>query len=113
MNTPDPLDALLDAKLREETAYIDDGGFTRRVMQQLTRQQVPLATQRSIIIFAAAVLSAVVAYFASGEGVFVRQALAHIVSFTPLQNLLVVAGMGLFTTIAALWAALRARDSVV
>jgi hypothetical protein len=49
----DPLDNLLDARLRDETPYIDDAGFTARVMQQLPRRRFSWSTQRAFIIFVA------------------------------------------------------------
>ena len=108
MKMPDPLDALLDAKLRDEMPYIDDAGFTARVMQKLPRQRLALTTQRSLIILAAAIVSVVTAYFASGEGMFVRQAMGHLALLTPLQNLLVLLSSGMCLTIASLWAAVVA-----
>src|SRR5205814_7664885 len=64
----DPLDNLLDARLRDETPYIDDAGFTARVMKQLPHRRASWSTQRAFIIFAATVLAGVIAYFASGQG---------------------------------------------
>ena len=110
----DPLDDLLDARLRDETPYIDDAGFTARLMKQLPRRRVSWISQRSIIIFAATILSVVVAYFASGEGMFVHDAFAHMSGLGPLQLLLVILGCGTAMTIAGLWAGLtRRRDMIV
>ena len=56
----------LDARLRDEAPYIDDDGFTARVMQQL-----PVARQRrsmrSAILVGATVLACVCAFILSGE----------------------------------------------
>ena len=73
----DPLDNLLDARLRDETPYIDDAGFTARVMQQLPHRRFSWSAQRAFIIFAATIVSVVIAYFASGEGMFVHDAFAR------------------------------------
>ena len=109
----DPLDSLLDARLRDEAPYIDDGGFTARVMKQLPRRRLPLSTQRALIIFAASIVSVVVAYFASGEGMFVHDAFAHAANLQPLQLVLVIFLCGTAMTVGGLWAALtRARDSI-
>jgi len=91
----DPLDDLLDARLRDETPYIDDAGFTRRVMKQLPRHRVSWSSQRSFIILAATILSVVVAYFASGEGMFVLVA------------------CGITMTVAGLWVALARRHETI
>ena len=110
----DPLDNLLDARLREETPYIDDAGFTARVMQQLPRRRWSWSTQRAFIIFAATILSVVIAYFASGEGMFVHDAFARVSGLRPLQLLLLIFACGVGMTIAGLWAALsRARNATL
>ncbi len=110
----DPLDNLLDARLRDETRYIDDAGFTARVMKQLPRRRYSWSTQRAFIIFAATIVSVVIAYFASGEGMFVHDAFARVSGLRPLQLLLLIFVCGTGMTIAGLWAALtRTRDMTV
>jgi hypothetical protein len=110
----DPLDNLLDARLRHEAPYIDDAGFTARVMKQLPRRRWSWSTQRAFIIFAATLVSVVIAYFASGEGMFVQDAFARAASLRPLQLLLLVFACGTGMTIAGLWAALaRTRGTTV
>ena len=109
----DPLDNLLDTQLREETPYIDDAGFTARVMKQLPRRPFALSMQRNLIIFVATIVSVVIAYFASGEGMFVHDAFARAATLQPLQLLLIICACGTVMTVAGLWAALtRARDSI-
>ena len=102
----DPLDALLDARLRDETPYLDDAGFTARVMKQLPRRRLSWNSQRAFVIFAATILSVVVAYFASGEGMFVHDIFARTAGLGPLQLLLVLFTCGIAMTVAGLWAAL-------
>jgi hypothetical protein len=110
----DPLDDLLDARLRDEMPYIDDAGFTARVMKQLPRHRVSWMNQRAIVIFAATLVSVVVAYFASGQGMFVHDAFAHMSALRPLQLLLVILACGTAMTVAGLWAALRrTQDTIV
>lgn len=109
----DPLDSLLDTRLREEMRYIDDAGFTGRVMKQLPRRRFALSTQRNLIVFVATIVSVVIAYFASGEGMFVRDAFARAATLQPLQLLLIICACGTVMTVAGLWTALtRARDSI-
>ena len=110
----DPLDNLLDARLRDEMPYIDDAGFAARVMKQLPHRRSSWSTQRAFIIFAATVVSVVIAYFVSGEGMFVHDAFARVSSLRPLQLLLLIFACGTAMTIAGLWAALaRTRDTIV
>jgi hypothetical protein len=102
----------LDARLREEAPYIDDAGFTGRVMKQLPRRR-SLRTQRAIIILTATILSVVIAYFASGEGWFVREALVRAATLPPLVVFAFVLGCGLLLIVGGLWAALtRIRDPI-
>ena len=108
----DPLDDLLDARFREETPYIDDAGFSARVMKQLPRRPVSWMSQRVIVIFVATIVSVVVAYFASGEGMFVHDAFAHISTLRPLQLLLIILACGMAMTIAGFWAALRRTHEI-
>jgi Domain of unknown function (DUF5056) len=107
----DPLDELLDARLREEASYIDDDGFTARVMQQLPSRPRSIQTQRSLVILGAAILSVIVAYFASGEGMFVHQTFARLTLLPPLQLLILFVICGIAMLGSGVWAALaRVRD---
>jgi hypothetical protein len=56
----------LDARLRDEAPYIDDAGFTARVMQQLppARQR---RSVRSAILVGMTALACVLAFILSGE----------------------------------------------
>ena len=109
----DPLDDLLDARLRDETPYIDDDGFTARVMRQLPARPRSFQMKRSLIILGAAILSAIIAYFASGEGMFVRDTLARLALLPPLQLLMLLVLCGTTMIIAGAWTAFtRARDPV-
>ena len=110
----DPLDDLLDASLREEAAYIDDNGFTALVMRQLPSRPRSIQTQRSFVILGAAILSVIVAYFASGEGMFIHQAFARVAILPPLQLLILLVTCGVAMLAGGLWAALaRVRSPIV
>lgn len=109
----DSLDDLLDARLRDEAPYIDDAGFTARVLKELPRQARSLRTQRSFIILAAAILSVVVAYFASGEASFIQDSVTYAAKFSAIQIMLVALCCGLLTTVGGIWAAFsRTRDPI-
>src|SRR5205823_13930231 len=102
-----------DARWRDETFYIEDAGFTAPVIKQLPRHRVSGRSLRSFIILAATILSAVVAYFASGGGMFVHDAFARISGLQQLQLFLVIVGCGIAMTIARLWVALARRDETI
>ena len=59
----------LDKRLREEMPYIDDDGFTARVVQKLPAAQ-PRRSFRGAILLCAAILASVLAYFLSDGGRF-------------------------------------------
>ena len=110
----DPLDDLLDARLRDETPYIDDSGLTAMVMHQLPARPRSFQAQRSIVILTAAIVSVIVSYYASGEGMFVQQGLARLTLLTPLQLLALVLVCGSAMLASGLWAALsRARSPLL
>ena len=102
----------LDMRLRDAAPYIDDAGFTGRVMKQLPRRRA-LRTQRAIIILTATIVSDVIAYFGSGEGWFVREALVRAATLPPLTVFGFVLACGLLLIVGGLWAALtRTRDPI-
>jgi len=59
----------LDARLREEMAYIDDDGFTARVVQKLPAAH-PRRSLRSAILICVTILASVLAYIISDGGRF-------------------------------------------
>ena len=107
----DPLDDLLDARLREETQYINDDGFTARVMQQLPHRPSSFQLQRTVIILTAAIVSVIVAYFASGEALFVREGFLRLTTLPFLQLLSLVVVCGFALLVGSGWAALVAREN--
>ncbi len=59
----------LERRLREETAYIDDAGFTARVVQKLPAAR-PRRSYRAAILIGITLLASVMAYFISDGGRF-------------------------------------------
>jgi len=59
----------LDARLREEMPYIDDDGFTARVVQKLPAAHHQRSF-RGAILLCATILASVLAYFLSDGGRF-------------------------------------------
>jgi hypothetical protein len=62
----------LDARLRDETAYIDDGGFTAHVVRKLPAHRVRHSF-RALILLGVTVVASVIAYLLSGGGWFVAE----------------------------------------
>ena len=61
----------LDKELREATPYIDDAGFTARVLQQLPPPRRSRDLLRAAILLGMTLLASVLAYVVSGGGRFV------------------------------------------
>jgi hypothetical protein len=85
-------DEELDRQLREAVPYIDDKGFTARVLKQLPTQTAPMRV-RGVILVGAAVLASMLAYFLSGGGRFVSDFVVR-VSELPMLWLLIITFVG-------------------
>jgi hypothetical protein len=88
----------LDAKLREEMPYIDDDGFTSRVVQQLP---TPARSRRSrtFILLGFTMIATLVAYLVSGGGMFLADAAAFLVAM-PLVTVCTIAGISALIVMA-------------
>jgi hypothetical protein len=68
---------LLDARLRDEAAYIDDAGFTARVVQKLPARPVR-HWLRAMILLGVTLAASAIAYLVSGDGWFVAEGVARL-----------------------------------
>ena len=96
----------LDRQLREAAPYIDDDGFTARVITKLPapgRQQLSL---RGVILIGITVLGSALAYVLSDGGRFVTVNVARFAELPAMWLLLVAFGSGLLVTAAGLVAAI-------
>lgn len=101
----------LDRQLREATAYIDDDGFTARVVSKLPPGRAP-RSMRGIILVAITALGSAIAYTLSGGGRFVSEGIIRLSAF-PIWILLVFAfGSGLVVGACAVIAAIRKTPEV-
>jgi hypothetical protein len=62
----------LDARLREEASYIDDGGFTSRVVQKLPARPVR-RWYRALILLGVTLAACVAAYLLAGGSWFIAE----------------------------------------
>ena len=107
MNENDELD-LLDRRLREAVPYIDDAGFTRRVLQALPApRRRAVESYRAMILLSITVLGSLLAYFLSDGGRFISEGLVKLAYGAPIVMFLVAIASGLVITglgmAAALW----------
>ena len=108
MDTVNELDEL-DRQLRDAAPYIDDGGFTRRVLATLpSRRRQPV---RAAILLGASLIASMVAYIFSGGGRFVSQGMIQIGQLGLLGLIYVAAGVGVLAMGFGIFAAVsRSRD---
>jgi hypothetical protein len=105
-------DDTLDRQLRDAVPYIDDDGFTARVMAKLPATRREPRWLRPMILLGATALGSAVAYSLSGGGRFVRQGVIELSSF-PIWLLLVLAfGCGLLVGAFAVISAIRKTPEV-
>ena len=100
----------LDARLRAEAPYIDDAGFSSRVVAQLpvrgSRNSV-----RAVILLAVTLLASAIAYVVSGDGRFIVEAFAHLTQWSVVTLVLLAIGCGfLLTALGALAAIAKMRE---
>jgi MFS family permease len=105
-------DETLDRRLREAAAYIDDDGFTARVMDRLPEAPPEPRWLRAMIVLGLALIGCGVAYILSGGGHFVREGVTQLADF-PIWLLLVFAfGCGLVVGAFAVIFAIRKTPEV-
>src|SRR5436853_2586947 len=77
-----------DRQLRDAIPYIDDGGFTVRVLQQLPARPASMRL-RGVILITVTLLASVLAYVLSGGGRFLNEFVVR-VSELPILWLLII-----------------------
>jgi hypothetical protein len=105
-------DETLDRQLREAIPYIDDEGFTARVMARLPVARREPRWVRAMILIGLTALGSGVSYLLSGGGRFVREGMLQLSTF-PIWLLLVFAfGCGLVIGAFAVIVAIRKTPEV-
>src|SRR3954447_8486653 len=97
----------LDRQLREAVPYIDDDGFSRRVMQRLPARRSNLQRFRAVILLGATLIASLIAYLLSDRGEFVLQALNRMAGMSPLM----LVGIAIFAGILIALAGSAAASS--
>ena len=75
----------LDARLRDEAAYIDDGGFTARVVQKLPPRPIRHGL-RAVILLGGTLVASIIAYLLSDGGWFIAE---EVVRFAHLPRVVI------------------------
>jgi hypothetical protein len=96
----------VDRELREAAQYIDDNGFTARVLQQLPAPRRPRRSLRGAILLAATLLASALAYLASDGGRFVVVAMERLAALPALWLFALAFGSGILVMTAGTIAAI-------
>jgi len=105
-------DDTLDRQLRDAAPYIDDEGFTARVIARLPAPRREPRWLRAMVLLGVTALGSGVAYLLSGGGRFVREGVIQLSTF-PIWLLLVFAfGCGLVVGAFAVIVAMRKSPEV-
>ena len=96
----------VDRQLREAALYIDDNGFTARVLQQLPAPRRPRRSLRGAILLAATLLASALAYLASDGGRFVVVAMERLATLSALWLFALAFGSGILVMTAGAIAAI-------
>ena len=103
----------LDRELREAAPYIDDAGFTVRVLQQLPPRRRRHDLLRAIILLGMAFLASVLAYVVSGGGRFISETLDRLAALPALWVFVLALASGLVIAAGGATAAVsRSRGSL-
>ena len=94
----------LDRQLREAVPYINDDGFTARLLQRLPARHAPVRLRATILI-AMTILASGLAYVLSGGGRFVNDVLARLFELPTLWLLTLSFGAGVLVSVFGLAAA--------
>jgi hypothetical protein len=104
-------DDWLDRELREAAPYIDDDGFTARVLQQLPPPRRGRDLMRAAILVGMTFLASVLAYVVSGGGRFVSVTLERLAALPALWVFVLALASGLvIAALGATAAIFRSRD---
>ncbi len=100
----------LDARLRDEAPYIDDAGFTARVMKRLPAAE-PRRSFRELFIICLTLLASAVTYYVSHGGQFLVTGFRQLAGLPTIWLLVLAAICGVICTSIATWTAVaRVRD---
>ena len=99
----------LDRELREAAPYIDDEGFTARVLQQLPAPRRGHDLLRAAILLGMTLLASALAYVVSGGGRFVSITLERLAALPALWVFVLALASGLIVTAVGAAAAIS-RD---
>lgn len=102
---------LLDRQLAEAAPYIDDDGFTRRVLERLPVRRPRLQRFRATILLGATLIASLVAYLLSDGGRFISNGIIRMASLPPLVILAIATVAGVLVMAIGIVAALSKNQN--
>src|SRR6266542_1882598 len=102
----------LDRALREAAPYIDDEGFTGRVLQQLPPPRRGHDLLRAAILLGMTLLASVLAYVVSGGGRFLSITLERLMALPALWGFVLALASGLVVAAAGAIAAMSSGQAL-
>jgi len=96
----------LDRQLSEAMPYIDDDGFTARVLQRLPPPRRQRDSLRAVILFGVTLLASVLGFVLSENGRFITVAIERVAALPILGLLALALTSGMLVTVAGLLAAI-------
>ena len=96
----------LDRQLREAAPYIDDQGFTSRVLKQLPARRRRRDSLRAVILLGITFLASVLAYGLSDGGSFVVVAMERLTTLPTLWLFALAFGCGIAVMAGGIFAAI-------
>jgi hypothetical protein len=96
----------LDRQLREAAPYIDDEGFTARVLQRLPAPRRSRSSLRGVILLGMTVLASAMGYVLSDGGRFINEMFMRLAALPTLWVLLLALASGLLVTAVGVAAAI-------
>lgn len=99
----------LETRLREEVPYIDDDGFTARVVQKLPARRIRRSLRATILI-GLTIVASVIAYLVSGGGLFILEGITRF-ALLPLPIILLCAAVATAIVMAGSLAAVVSKTS--
>ena len=103
---------LLDRQLRDAAPYIDDDGFTARVLRKLPRPRQQRQSLRAVILLGITVLASALAYVLSDGGRFVSVNIERLAMLPMLWLFALALGSGILVMGIGLVAAVSKTSKI-
>jgi hypothetical protein len=102
----------LDRQLREAAPYVEDNGFTGRVLRNLPAPRRRRESLRTLILLGSAAFASALAYILSDGGRFIVVALSRLATVSTLWLLALTVGSGILVMTGGIVAALSKTSRV-